>query len=94
MTKHKKIVSLPVYLTNLNDDAAAAKLFLVTERAVAGWRRQERIPVPITALWMVHIAGGELSLESIYGTFSRSLLTNRNVPRRARKKKAVLRGNV
>lgn len=93
MKKHKQIVSLPVYIANIGD-VKAAELFRVKERAAAGWRRLERVPVPLTALWIIKAAGGALTWESIYGTFANSLLTDRNVPRRARKKKVVLRGNV
>lgn len=99
MKKLKKIVSLAEYLAKLDDDAKAAELFSndfvrVKARAVAGWRRLERVPAPLTAIWIVKVAGGALTLESIYGKFDNSLLTDRNVPRRARKKKVVLRGNV
>ena len=58
-------ISLPEFIADVGDEASA-ELFGVKLRTIQSWRRRERIPRPDQAQAMVLVAGGRLSLESIY----------------------------
>lgn len=58
-------MSLPEYIEFIGD-AKASVAFGVPARTVQSWRRRERVPRPAKAAEIVSIAGGALTMESIY----------------------------
>lgn len=64
-------MDLSTYIEQIGDERAA-KLFDVSVRTAASWRRRERKPRPKQVPKIIKATKGELSYESIYATPVRS----------------------
>lgn len=58
-------MDLTTYIEKIGDPAAA-KLFSVSERTAASWRRRERRPRPQKVPEIIEKSGHQITYESIY----------------------------
>lgn len=61
----KRLITLSDYITSMGD-AKAAEVLGETERAVADWRRETRVPATIKARKLMERSQGVLTMEGIY----------------------------
>lgn len=59
-------MNLSTYIQK-NGDTYCAKLFNVTRRTIASWRRAERVPRPEKAIEIVAATKGKIDVSGMYG---------------------------